>query len=127
MEQFHLLDQHPIHYTICWNESKQFKQIVLQIYAGKLLVTLECLLIEKFTTIFPSSRSILEPFMTCQVDFEGRLVLENPAWTFSALDFFRFRVLHQLVNVQCLFILEIFSTGNAREWFGASMDLSMLL
>ena len=65
--------------------------------------------------------------MTFQVNPESSLILENPPRTLSALDLFRFRVLHHLVDVQRLRRFEILSTGDAGERFRACMDLSVLL
>ena len=67
------------------------------------------------------------PLMTFQVNSQGCFVPENPSRTLAALDFFRFCVLHHLVDVKCLGWFEIFSTGEAGERFCACVDLSVLL
>ena len=74
-----------------------------------------------------SSSSVLWPLMTLQMNLEGCVILENPPRTLLALDLFRFRVLHHLVDVQSLRWFKIFSTGDAGERFRACMDLSVLL
>ena len=65
--------------------------------------------------------------MTFQVNPERCIIPENSPGTLNALDFFRFSVLHHLVDVQRLGRFKIFSTGDAGERFCAYMNLSVLL